>query len=213
MNVRQGPESVFDRPPAEIMPALADAKATGENGRVGRELVFWGFEHADGRRVFFFACARRPEFDCATRVSQICPVTTTVLETREASGNTVRRSCRNVAVVSPGEVRPGCVGPTKKARAWPSGSSPAVEHTDNSLFRRCAAQRTLAFDLGSREETMKKIIAMAAAVVALGLLGAGSAQEGHPLKGSWLGEWAGNATSRRQHPARFSIGTAKPSPA
>jgi hypothetical protein len=32
----------------------------------------------------------------------------------------------------------------------------------------------------------------AAAVLAFGLLGTGIAQEGHPLKGSWLGEWAGN---------------------
>jgi hypothetical protein len=109
MNVRQGPESVFDSAPADILPALVGAKATGENGRVGRELVFWGFDRADGSRVFFFACARQPDVDCATRVSAICPVTTTVLETREASGNLVRRSCRNVAVVSPGDVRPGCV--------------------------------------------------------------------------------------------------------
>jgi hypothetical protein len=41
---------------------------------------------------------------------------------------------------------------------------------------------------------MKKIMAMAAVAVALGWFGAGSAQEGHPLKGSWLGEWAGNST-------------------
>jgi hypothetical protein len=32
----------------------------------------------------------------------------------------------------------------------------------------------------------------AAAVLAFVLLGTGTAQEGHPLKGSWLGEWAGN---------------------
>jgi hypothetical protein len=40
---------------------------------------------------------------------------------------------------------------------------------------------------------MKKLIATAAAVLALGFIGAGGAQEGHPLKGSWLGEWAGNS--------------------
>jgi hypothetical protein len=28
--------------------------------------------------------------------------------------------------------------------------------------------------------------------LAVGLLGTTAAQEGHPLKGSWLGEWAGN---------------------
>lgn len=39
---------------------------------------------------------------------------------------------------------------------------------------------------------MKKLIAMAA-LLGLGLLGTVAAQEGHPLKGSWLGEWQGNA--------------------
>ena len=94
---------------------MAGAKATGENGRVGPELVFWGYEYDDGRRVFFFACAKRPDFDCATRVPAICPVTTTVLETRDASGTTVRRSCRNVATVRPGDIRPGCAEQTESA--------------------------------------------------------------------------------------------------
>jgi hypothetical protein len=115
MNVRQGPESVFDRPPAGILPALAGAKATGENGRVGPELVFWGYELNDGRRVFFFACALRSDFDCATRVPAICPVTTMVLETRETTGTTVCRNCRDVAVVLPGDVRPGCNDRTESA--------------------------------------------------------------------------------------------------
>jgi hypothetical protein len=39
---------------------------------------------------------------------------------------------------------------------------------------------------------MKKLMTTAAAVLALGWLGLGLAQEGHPLKGSWLGEWSGN---------------------
>jgi hypothetical protein len=108
MNVRQGPETVFERPPAEIFPALEGATATGENGRVGAELVFWGYEQRDGRRVFLFACALAPDLDCATRVPAICPTTTTVLETREASGNAVRRNCRNVVTASPGDSRPGC---------------------------------------------------------------------------------------------------------
>ncbi len=115
MTVRQGPESVFEQTPAEILPALAGATATGENGRVGPELVFWGFRRADGERVFFFACAQRPYFDCATRVPAICPTTTTVLETREASGEMVRRSCRNFSVVKPGDVRPGCDDRTENA--------------------------------------------------------------------------------------------------
>ena len=39
---------------------------------------------------------------------------------------------------------------------------------------------------------MKRLITMAVAVFALGLLSSSGAQEGHPLKGSWLGEWKGN---------------------
>jgi hypothetical protein len=108
MNVRQGPETVFERPPAEIFLVLEGATVTGENGRVGSELVFWGYEQRDGRRVFLFACALAPDVDCATRVPAICPVTTTVLETREASGKTVQRSCRTIAVTGAGDARPGC---------------------------------------------------------------------------------------------------------
>jgi hypothetical protein len=115
MNVTQGPESVFEQAPADILPALTGARATGENGRVGSELVFWGFERADGGRVFFFACAGSPVLDCATRVPAICPATTTVLDTRETSGAMVRRSCRNVSIASPGEVRPGCADRVERA--------------------------------------------------------------------------------------------------
>src|SRR5262245_3019998 len=39
---------------------------------------------------------------------------------------------------------------------------------------------------------MKRFMMTAAAVLALALLAPGSAQEGFPLKGSWLGEWKGN---------------------
>ena len=108
MNVRQGPETVFEQPPAEIFPALVGGNATGENGRVGSELVFWGFDLRDGRRVFLFACAIRPDLDCTVRVPAICPAATNVLETGEASGKTVRRNCRNVTAAGPGDVRPGC---------------------------------------------------------------------------------------------------------
>ena len=40
---------------------------------------------------------------------------------------------------------------------------------------------------------MRRLVTTAAAVLALGLLGTSGAQEGHPLKGSWLGEWSGNS--------------------
>jgi hypothetical protein len=39
---------------------------------------------------------------------------------------------------------------------------------------------------------MKRLMTMAAAVLALAFMVPSSAQEGHPLKGSWLGEWKGN---------------------
>ena len=107
MNVTQGPERVFDRPPAEILPALAGATATGENGRIGTDLVFWGFRYDDGRQVFFFACPREPATDCATRVPSICAAAR-VLETGEASGKVVRRACRQVATAGVGDTRPGC---------------------------------------------------------------------------------------------------------
>ena len=40
---------------------------------------------------------------------------------------------------------------------------------------------------------MKRLQTLLAAVaLGFGLAGVGVAQEGHPLKGSWLGEWSGN---------------------
>jgi len=109
MNVTQGPDSVFDRSPAEIMPALVGATPTGENGRVGSEFVFWGYRTDAGREVFLFACAAGPDVDCAARTQAACPAgNAAVLETAAASGNVVRRSCRAFSVTGPGDVRPGC---------------------------------------------------------------------------------------------------------
>jgi hypothetical protein len=108
MSVMQGPETVFDRPTAEILPALAGAKLTGQNGRVGNELVFWGYEQANGQDVFFFACAQVGVVQCPERVQAVCPANTVVLETQQATGKIVRRNCSAVAVAGPGEIRPGC---------------------------------------------------------------------------------------------------------
>ena len=42
---------------------------------------------------------------------------------------------------------------------------------------------------------MKRLLSICAVVwLTAGAVGVASAQEGHPLKGSWLGEWAGNTT-------------------
>jgi hypothetical protein len=108
MNVRLGPETVFAEPVAQIFPALVDAKPTGENGRVGNELVFWGYELADGRDVFLFACALVANVNCAERMPLICTTTTNVLETRELGGTVTQRNCRDIAITSPGDTRPGC---------------------------------------------------------------------------------------------------------
>jgi hypothetical protein len=40
----------------------------------------------------------------------------------------------------------------------------------------------------------RKLVSLCAAAFAAAIVGAAFAQEGHPLKGSWLGEWQGNAT-------------------
>ena len=108
MNVTQGPERVFDEPVEQILPSLAGAKPTGENGRVGNELVFWGYELADGRDVFFFACALLPDVSCPDRVPLICTANSTVLETSEVGGNVTRRRCSDIAITAPGNPRPGC---------------------------------------------------------------------------------------------------------
>ena len=39
---------------------------------------------------------------------------------------------------------------------------------------------------------MKRLMTTAVAVLGLLVLASSGAQEGHPLKGSWLGEWKGN---------------------
>jgi hypothetical protein len=108
MNVTQGPETVFAEPIGTILPALSGARPTGDNGRVGLELVFWGYEQADGRRVYFFACVPDENVDCNARVPSICANGTTLLEQGQADGAVVRRQCRNVAVAGPGDRRPGC---------------------------------------------------------------------------------------------------------
>lgn len=108
MNVRQGPETVFDRPVGELMPQLVNARATGQNGRVGGELVFWGYQLADGSTSYLFACAQIPGIDCEERITKICPVLTEVQARAEYHGEVVRRSCREVCIAAPGDLRPCC---------------------------------------------------------------------------------------------------------
>jgi len=107
MNVTLGPETVFLRAPTELFPALAGAQRTQEAGRVGNEMVFWGYHQKSGARVFLFACAQVADVDCQQRAQAVC-ANVKVLDMQMASGNVVRRTCRTVTTTAPGEVRPGC---------------------------------------------------------------------------------------------------------
>ena len=115
MDVRQAPEKVFTAPVATLFPELEGATATGENGRVGSELVFWGYQLSDGRKTFLFACAQREDVKCEERMPMICVDSTKVLRTGSATGSIVHRECQPVAVAQPGNARPGCIDRTETA--------------------------------------------------------------------------------------------------
>jgi hypothetical protein len=109
MDVKQAPDAVFTEPVASLLPELAGATATGQNGRVGNELVFWGYKLGNGRPAFLFACMPKADVNCDERVPMICTARTNVLTTGSANGNIVRRQCRELTVAQIGDVRPGCV--------------------------------------------------------------------------------------------------------
>jgi hypothetical protein len=109
MDVKQGPDSVFTSPVSSLLPELAGARSTGENGRVGNELVFWGYELGDGRPAFLFACAPQADVNCDERVPMICNARVSLLSTGTANGNIVRRQCRELAVTQTGDLHPGCI--------------------------------------------------------------------------------------------------------
>lgn len=115
LGVRQPPESVFHVPAEEVMPQLRGATPTGENGRVGGELVFWGYRLPDGEGAYLFACVLRFDVDCEARIAAICPATTTVLERSDRAGEIVHRRCQDIAVAAPGELRPGCTSAAVEA--------------------------------------------------------------------------------------------------
>jgi len=115
MDVKQPPDAVFTEPVSSLLPELAGAKATGENGRVGNELVFWGYKLGDGRQAFLFACAPKPDVNCDERVPMICTARANVLTTGSANGNVVRRQCREMAVTQTGDLHPGCADTVENA--------------------------------------------------------------------------------------------------
>jgi hypothetical protein len=108
MNVRQGPESVFAVDPGELFSDLAGATATGANGRVGDELVFWGYRLGDGRSVFLVACLMTATVDCAVREARVCLGDSAVLARTTSAGRVRRVQCSSIGLVAPGDLRPGC---------------------------------------------------------------------------------------------------------
>jgi hypothetical protein len=110
MNVRQGPESVFDQPVASIIPELQGAKPTEKNGRVGNEFVFWGYKLANGAPADFYACAAVPGVDCVERREKICTTSTKVLSENASMGNVQKLSCRVMCVAAQPGTQPCCTG-------------------------------------------------------------------------------------------------------
>jgi hypothetical protein len=109
MNVRQGPETVFDRPVEQIFIELAGATATNENGRVGNELVFWNYRLADGRVASLFACAQREDVDCDARVRAICLNSANVMRRIDTPGIVRQLRCQSLSMPKVGDLRPGCL--------------------------------------------------------------------------------------------------------
>ena len=104
-----GPERVFERPIAEIVPALQNANQVGPNGRVGYELVFWGYELAGGQRATLVACAILPGVDCKERRAKVCPLgTAATLFSGEHGGEVRYRNCQAVGIAQPGDLTPNC---------------------------------------------------------------------------------------------------------
>ena len=108
MNVKQGPETVFKTDVAEILPTLKGAVATKENGRIGNELVFWGYRLANGNPVYLYACAQLEGVDCVRRRQAICPVNTQVLTQADQSGKISHFNCKAICPAHNGEVLPCC---------------------------------------------------------------------------------------------------------
>lgn len=104
-----GPERVFTRTVGEIVPLLQNARATGPNGRVGSELVFWSYQLADNRPAVLVACAVLPGVDCAARLPQVCqsgrPET---LFAGQDQGEVRFLNCQEIGIVAPGDLTPNC---------------------------------------------------------------------------------------------------------
>lgn len=103
-----GPELVFSTPVADIFPQLNGATATGVNGRVGNETVFWGFRLQDNSTVNLIACAPLEGVDCEARMQAVCPAGGAELARMNQSGLVREMHCRPVGMAHPGELYPNC---------------------------------------------------------------------------------------------------------
>ncbi|MEY4641077.1 MAG: hypothetical protein RLZZ227_1071 [Pseudomonadota bacterium] len=103
------PQRVFARPVTEIVPGLQGARASGPNGRVGTELVFWGYELEGTGPAYLAACAFLSDTECEARLPEVCPSgAIEVLSRHEESGKVRYLDCQAIGVASPGDLTPTC---------------------------------------------------------------------------------------------------------
>jgi hypothetical protein len=108
MNLTAGPDRVFTSPVDEVVSELSGAVATGSNGRVGNQLVFWEYRLRDNRRANLFACAEGDVVDCETRIRMVCPGGGEELVRQEAPGQVRHMDCQFYGVANVGELFPNC---------------------------------------------------------------------------------------------------------
>ena len=108
MTVTGGPERVFDRPLGDILPQLRHARPTGINGRVGNELVFWGYQLQDDQKLNFYGCAQLHNVDCDERMHAICPDGGKEIARAIEPGGVRHVNCRAIGIVGTGDLLPNC---------------------------------------------------------------------------------------------------------
>jgi hypothetical protein len=108
MGVSNGPDTVFQQPVSELVPELVGAIATGNNGRVGNELVFWEYQLAQANKANFYACIVDEDVNCEARVRAICPAGGDESGRNVVPGNVRHLDCKAIGIAAAGELRPNC---------------------------------------------------------------------------------------------------------
>jgi len=103
-----GPERVFEQPVGEMFQQLQGAESTGVNGRVGDEMVFWGYRLQDNSDVNLFACAPVNDVDCEARIAAVCPRGGEEIARLTEPGLVRQMNCAAVGVANVGELYPNC---------------------------------------------------------------------------------------------------------